>query len=133
MMKKKLITPVLLLSLFISLCAMTPGFWDLYVDGPDSRCGLDAYDYGEWTMEDTYGDPVDPNNQYEWFINDYDAQQQGYPSYSLGRPAYDIDRELNAYLSFGSGYDELSEVIITCKITNNGQTRYEGITVENCN
>lgn len=131
-MKKKIVVPLLLLSTIIFSSASLKGFWELYVSGPDNRCDLDQWGWGAWTIEDTWGDPVDPANQYYWYVNDYQARQEGYPSYSLGRPAYDIDRECNASLSFGEGIDELDEVTITCRITSNGQTRYEGFVVINC-
>jgi hypothetical protein len=128
-MKTKLFLPVLLVLCFALTSAKPAGFWDLYISGPDSQCAL-HYGYGTWTIEDMYGDEVDPNNQYEWFIMDEQARQEGYPKagYPYGRSANDNDRELNADLSFGDGAD----AIITCKITNNGQTRYEGFGVYSC-
>ena len=131
-MKKKFFVSILFMCFVISMNAMPRGFWELYIMGPDTSCDMNSNGTGTWTIEDTYDDPVDPNNQYEWFINDAEARDEGYPSWSFGRPAYDYDRQLTTGLSWGEGNNELSDILITCKITSNGQTRYEGITVSNC-
>jgi hypothetical protein len=130
-MKKMFFLPVLAVYLFISVSAAPHGFWDLYISGPDSQCALGPSGYGTWTIEDTYLDPVDPNNQYEWFIMDDEATQEGYPmaGYPFGRPAGVTDRTLNAAPSWGTGGND---VIITCKITNGSNVRYEGIDISGC-
>jgi len=133
-MKKKFLLPILAAYLFLSVSAASHGFWELYISGPDSRCSLSYGSYGVWTIEDTYGDQVDPNNQYEWFIMDAEAKASGYPKagWPFGRPANDVDRELNADLSWVDGSHTVSEVMITCKITNGSDVRYEGISVTDC-
>jgi len=128
-MKKKLFLSLLFACTIVLMSAAPRGFWELYVMGPDSSCHMNPDGTGTWTIEDTYGDPVDPNNQYEWFINDDEARQEGYPSWSFGRPAGVYTQSLNASLSWGEGGDD---ILITCKITSNGESRYEGITVSNC-
>jgi hypothetical protein len=130
-MKKRLFLPVLCVSLFISAGAMTRDFWDLYVSGPETRSMLSPDGFGVWTIEDTYEEPVDPNNQYEWFVMDFEAIQSGYPTstHPVGRPAYDIDRECTASLTWGEGYEYVSEVTLTCKITNGSNVRYESIVI----
>ena len=132
-MKKKLFLPVLLVCLLISMGAMAKGFWELYISGPYYRCDM-PWGYGVWTIEDTYGDPVDPDNQYEWFIMDYEAKQSGYPKpgWPFGRSGNDIDREFNAEPTWGGGWSAVSEVTITCKITNGSDVRYESFTISNC-
>ncbi len=129
-MKKMFFLPLLAAYLFISVSAAPKGFWDLYISGPDSRCAFGPSGIGTWTIEDTYLDPVDPNNQYEWFIMDDEARAEGYPKagWPFGRSADDVDRTLNAAPTFGSGND----ATITCKITNGSDVRYEGIVVSDC-
>jgi len=133
-MKKKFLLPALAAYLFLSVSAAPRGFWDLYIQGPDTRCAMAPWGYGAWTIEDTYGDPVDPNNQYEWFIMDYEAKQEGYPKpgWPHGRSGYDIDREFNAAPTWGEGIGAVSEVTITCKITNGSSVRYEGFVITEC-
>jgi len=131
-MKKKLFLSALFVGLVISMGAAPRGFWQLYISGPDTRCDMDSRTSGTWTIEDTYGDPVDPNNQYEWFINDYEAQQEGYPAWSFGRSTGMTTRSLTTSFSWGDGGSELDQVTLTCKITSNGETRYEGLVISNC-
>jgi hypothetical protein len=132
-MKKKLLVAAACLCFFVSM-GMTRGFWDLYISGPDTRCALGPWGFGAWTIEDTYQEPIDPNNQYEWFIMDYEAKESGYPmpGYPVGRPGYDIDREFNIEPTWGEGIDAVTEVTITCKITNGSNVRYESFTIVEC-
>jgi len=124
-MKKKIILPFLLVCL--SVTGSIAAFRGVFISGPDSRCYLQGGSYGEWSIED-----YEPGSTFQWYVNDADSRDQGYPSWSWGRPC-DTDALLEESISFEGYTGNLDEVMITCKITTNGVPYYEGFVVYNCN
>lgn len=123
-MKKKIFLLALIVCSLGSFAAYK-AYW-VYIQGPDSQCSLEGGSYGVWSIEET-----DPGATYLWYINDADARDNGYPAWSWGRPA-DSDQILEESISFDGSSGSLQEVMITCKITSNGQDYYEGFTVYRC-
>lgn len=125
-MKKSLSLPVLLAAVLIGLSSFAAAF-SVYISGPDSQCSLENGSYGEWTIYD-----YEPGSTFQWYINDADSRELGYPSYGFGRPAFDIDDTLNGGIAFTSGSTTVYDVVVTCKVTTNGVVHYEGFTVTSC-